>query len=145
MQFATCAICNTCNLQHMQFAIRAIGKICNLQRMPIATRAWQISLMDQQDGSARRISWTDQLDKPADQTSWMDQPDGPAGQYSSLYLAPWSVRIFEDWPVSLYIVTGSESDEGLVFQTTISFWPKFFLDTTFLLDTTLILTLYFLD
>ena len=35
--------------------------------------------------------------------------------FCSLYLKPWTVRIFEDWPFSMYIVAASESDEGLVF------------------------------
>ena len=30
------------------------------------------------------------------------------------HLKPWPVHIFDDWPFSLYIVTASESDEGLV-------------------------------
>ena len=29
-------------------------------------------------------------------------------------MKPWSVRIFEDFPLSFYIVAASESDEGLV-------------------------------
>ena len=63
-----------------------------------------------------KISWTNQLDGPAGQTSWTDQLDGPAGRISSLYLKPWPVCIFKDWPFSLYIVTASESDEGLIFN-----------------------------
>ena len=57
------------------------------------------------NGSASRTSWTDQL---------TDQLDGPAGQTSSFYLKPWPVRIFKDFPFSLYIVADSETDEGLV-------------------------------
>ena len=41
--------------------------------------------------------------------------DGSAGQTSSLCFKPWPVRIFKDSPLSLYFVTASESDEGLVF------------------------------
>ena len=70
--------------------------------------------MDQLDEPAGRTSWMDQLDGPAGWTSWTDQLNGPAGQTSSLYLKPWPVRIFEDFPFSLYIVAASESDEGLV-------------------------------
>ena len=54
------------------------------------------------------------LVRPAGQTSWTDQLDGPAGRTSSFYLKPWPVCIFEDFLFSLYIVTASESDEGLV-------------------------------
>ena len=54
---------------------------------------------------AGHISWTDQLDGPADR---------PAGQTSSFYLKPWPVRIFEDFPFSLYIGAASESDKSLV-------------------------------
>ena len=78
--------------------------------------AGRINWTDQLDGSAGRTSWTDQLDGPAWQTSWTNQLDGPAGQTSSFYLKPWPVRIFEDYPFSLYIVAASESDEGLVFD-----------------------------
>ena len=77
--------------------------------------AGQTSWTDQLDRPAGRTSWTDQLDGPAGRTSWTDQLDGPAGQTSSFYLKPWPVRIFEDFPFSLYIVAASESDEGLVF------------------------------
>ena len=56
--------------------------------------------MDQLDGSAGRTSWTDQL-------------DGPAGQTSSFYLKPWPVRIFEDFPFSLYVDAASAA-KGLV-------------------------------
>ena len=66
------------------------------------------------NGSASQTSWMDQLDRPAGRTNWMDQLDGPAGQTSSFYLKPWPIRIFEDFPFSLYIVAASESDEGLV-------------------------------
>ena len=62
-------------------------------------------------------SWIDQLDGPAGQTSWTDQLDGPAGWTSwtdQFYLKPWPVRIFKDFPFSLYIVADSETDEGLV-------------------------------
>ena len=45
---------------------------------------------------------------------YSDQLDGLAGQTSSFYLKPWPVRIFEDFPLSLYIVAASESDKGLV-------------------------------
>ena len=34
--------------------------------------------------------------------------------FRDFHLKPWPVRIFEDFPFSLYIVTVSESDEGLV-------------------------------
>ena len=63
---------------------------------------------------AGRTSWKDQLYRPAGRTSWTDQLDRSAGQTSSFYLKPWPVRIFEDFPFSLYIVAASESDEGLV-------------------------------
>ena len=68
------------------------------------------------NGSASWTSWTDQLDGPAGWTSWTEQLDGSAGWTSFFYLKPWPVRIFEDFPFSLYIVTASESDEGLVFD-----------------------------
>ena len=67
------------------------------------------------NGSASRTSWMDQLDGPAGRTSWTDQLDGPAGQTSSFDLKPWPVRIFVDFPFSLYIVAAFESDEGLVY------------------------------
>ena len=70
--------------------------------------------MDQQHGSSRRISWTDQLDGSAGWTSWKDQLDVSAKRISSLYLKPWPVRTFKDWPFSFYIVTASESDKGLI-------------------------------
>ena len=54
----------------------------------------------------------------ASQTSWMDQLDRPAGETSFFYLKPWPVRVFEDFPFSLYIVAASESDEGLVYPVT---------------------------
>ena len=54
------------------------------------------------DRLAGQISGMDQLVRPVKQTSWTDQP--------------WPVRIFEDFPFSLYIVAASESDEGLVFS-----------------------------
>ena len=44
----------------------------------------------------------------------MDLLSRSTGQTSSLYLKPWQVYIFEDWPFSLYIVAASESDEGLI-------------------------------
>ena len=75
----------------------------------------QTSLTEELDGPAGQTSWTDQLDGPAGQTSWKDQLEGPAGQASSFYLKPWPVRIFRDFPFSLYIVVASESDKGLVF------------------------------
>ena len=61
---------------------------------------------------------------PAGRTSETDQLDGPAGRTSSFYLKPWPVRIFEDFPFSLYIVAASESDEGLV----LLFLPDRFLE-----------------
>ena len=76
--------------------------------------AKQTSWTDQLNRLAGRTSRTDQLDGPAGRTSWTDQLVGPAGWTSSLYLKPWPVRIFEDWPFSLYIVTASKSNEGLV-------------------------------
>ena len=60
------------------------------------------------------VCQSDQLDGPARRTSWTDQLDRPAGRTSSLYLKPWPVRIFKDFPFSLYNVAASESDEGLV-------------------------------
>ena len=36
------------------------------------------------------------------------------GQTSSLYLKPWPVCLFKDWPFSLHVVAASESDRGLV-------------------------------
>ena len=38
----------------------------------------------------------------------------PAERTSSLHLKPWTVCIFKNWPFSFYIVTASESNEGLV-------------------------------
>ena len=38
-----------------------------------------------------------------------------AGRISYLYLKPWPVRLFKDWPFSFYIVAAFKSDEGLVF------------------------------
>ena len=49
----------------------------------------------------------------ASQTSWTDQLDRPAGHTSSFYLKPWPVRIFEDFPFSLYVDAASAA-EGLV-------------------------------
>ena len=89
------------------------------------------------NGSASYTIWTYQLDRPAKQTSlidhlngpawltsWKDQLNGLAGQTSwmtsSFYLKLWPVRIFEDFPFSLYIVAASESDEGLVLCPSIS-------------------------
>ena len=72
------------------------------------------SWTDQLDRPAGRTSWTDQLSRPAEQTSWTDQLDRPAGRTSSFYLKPWQVRIFKDFPFSLYVVAASESDKGLV-------------------------------
>ena len=76
--------------------------------------ASQTTWTDQLDGPAGRTSWTDQLDGPAGRTSWTDQLDRPAGRTSSFYLKPWTVRIFKEFSLSLYIVAASESDEGLV-------------------------------
>ena len=73
--------------------------------------AKQTSLIDHLNGPAWLTSWTDQLNGLAGQTSWMT---------SSFYLKLWPVRIFEDFPFSLYIVTASESDEGLVLCPSIS-------------------------
>ena len=82
--------------------------------------ARRTSCTDQLDGPAGQTCWTDQLDGPAGRTSWTDQLadqlDRPAGRTSSFYLKPWPVRIFEDFPFSLYIVAASESDEGLVLK-----------------------------
>ena len=116
VQFATCVICNTCNLHYVKFAECAIGNTCNLQHIQLLTCVISNTCKaNQLDGSAIWISWTDKLDRPAGQTSWTDQLDGPAGRTSSLYLKSWPVRIFEDWPFSLYIVAASKSNEGLVF------------------------------
>ena len=82
------------------------------------------SWTNQLDKPAGRTSWTDQLDGPAGRTSWTNQLDRPAGQTSSFYLKPWPVRIFVDFPFSLYIVAASESDEGLVYS--ISFLDSWF-------------------
>ena len=69
---------------------------------------------------AGQTSWTGQLDRPVGQISWTGQlygpADSPAGQTSSSYLKPWPVRIFKNFPFSLYIVAACESDEGLVFK-----------------------------
>ena len=65
--------------------------------------------MDQLDEPAVKTSYTDQLNGPAEWTSWTDPLDRPAGRTS------WTVRIFKDFPFSLYIVAAFESDEGLVF------------------------------
>ena len=72
-------------------------------------------------GPAGRTSWTDQLDGPAGQTSWTDQLDESAGWTSSLYLKPWPVHIFADWPFSLYIIAASQSDKGLVHPVLVTF------------------------
>ena len=66
------------------------------------------------NGSASQTIWTNQLNRPAERTSWTDKLDRPAGRTSYFYLKPWPVRIFKDFPFSLYIVAASESDEGLV-------------------------------
>ena len=62
----------------------------------------------------------DKLDGPAGWTSWIDQLDRPAGQTSRtdkfFLFEAWPVRIFKDFPFSLYIVEASEYDEGLVFK-----------------------------
>ena len=73
---------------------------------------------------AGQTCWTNQLARPAGQTSWTDQLDRPAGQTSSFYLKPWPVRIFKDWPFSLYFVAASESVEGVVFHFFISLSPS---------------------
>ena len=44
----------------------------------------------------------------------MNKLDGSARRTSSLFSKLWPVGIFKDWPFSLYFVTASESDEGLV-------------------------------
>ena len=62
---------------------------------------------------AGRTRWMDQLHGPAGQTRWTDRLDRPAGRTIYLYLKPWPVRIFKEWPFSVYIVAASESDEGL--------------------------------
>ena len=54
------------------------------------------------------------LVRPAGGTGWTDQLDGPAGQIISFDLKPWPVRLFKEFPFSLYIVAASESDEGIV-------------------------------
>ena len=71
--------------------------------------------------ASNKENWSVQLIPPAGVSSWSarqtrctDQLDGPAGWTSSFYLKPWPVCIFEDWRFSLYIVTASESNEGLV-------------------------------
>ena len=53
--------------------------------------------------------------EPARWISWTDQLNGSAGGTSSLYLKLWPVPIFKVKPFSLYVVAGSESDDGLVF------------------------------
>ena len=50
-----------------------------------------------------------------------DQLDRPSGRTSYFYLKPWPVRIFKDFPLSLYIVAASESDEGLVLTRSMRF------------------------
>ena len=100
MQFVTCAICNTYNLQQIQFASCAINNTCNLQHMQFATLAiYNTYKTNQLDETDRRISWKEQLDRPAGWTGWTDQLDGPV-----LYTwshGQWPVRILEDWPFSL--------------------------------------------
>ena len=83
------------------------------------------------DRPAGQTSSTDQLDGPAGRISWTEQMDESAGRNRSLYLKPWPVRIFEDWPFSLYIIAASESDEGLVLNQTL-FGPNFFHNSKFL-------------
>ena len=39
LQFTTLAICNPCNLQHLQYATLAICNTCNLQHLQFATHA----------------------------------------------------------------------------------------------------------
>ena len=92
-------------LQHYKFATFQLVNITNLQLCHIAGLLDRPSGLTDLDRSAGRISWTDQLDGPADR---------PAGQTSSFYLKPWPVRIFKDFPFSLYIVAATESDKGLV-------------------------------
>ena len=110
-------------VQYLRSNVR--GGLCTNQLDRLAGRT---SWMDQLDGPAGRTSQTDQLDRPTGRTSWTNQLNRPAertsqtylldrsaGRTSSFYLKPWPVRIFEDFPFSLYIVAASESDEGLVF------------------------------
>ena len=105
MQLATRAKGNTYNWQHVQLAIPATGNTCK----------WQHVWTDQLDVPAVQTSWTDQLNGPAGRTSWTDQLDRPAGRTSSLFLKPWPVRIFKDFPFSLYTVSASESGKRLGF------------------------------
>ena len=106
--------------------------------------ASKTSWTDQLDGSAGQTSWTDQLDRPAGWTSWTDQLDGPEGQTSwtdqFFYLKPCPVRIFEDFPSSLYIVAASESDEDLVY-----FMSNFFATLFLFLLTLLFVTSSFFN
>ena len=112
IEFARHAIYNTCNLQHVQFASYKICSTCNFQNVHFASHAicntcnWH----HVQGKSARWISYIDQLngyqlkgyhlDVPAGRISWTDQLDGSAGWTSSLYMKPWPVHIFKDWPFS---------------------------------------------
>ena len=74
VQFATCAICNTCNLHYVKFAECAIGNTCNLQHIQLLTCVISNTCKaNQLDGSAIWISWTDKLDRPAGRISWTDQ------------------------------------------------------------------------
>ena len=57
----------------------------------------------------------------------MDHLDRTAGRTSSFYLKPWPVRIFEDFPYSLYIVAASESDEGFVWLGSMLSFPDIYL------------------
>ena len=90
-----------------------LGTLTNYKDQLDGPARWT-SWMVQLDRPTGRTSWTNQLDGPAGWTSWTDQLDRPAGRTSSFYLKPWPVRIFKDFPFSLYIVAASESDKCLV-------------------------------
>ena len=61
-----------------------------------------------------RASKTNKVDRAASRITYTGLLDRPAGRTNSIYLKPWPVCIFEDWLFSLFIVTYSESNEGLV-------------------------------
>ena len=92
LHFAKHAFCNTCNLHHVQIVAHAICNICNLQHMQFAT----LAICHTCNLQHLQFASVDKLDRPA------------------FYLKPWPVCIFEDFPLILYIVAASESDEGLV-------------------------------
>ena len=86
VQFEACSICNTCNLQHVQFTTHAICNICNLQHMQFTTCAICITcssmcnLQHVQFATCAmcKMCKTNQLDGSARRFSWTE----PAGRIS---------------------------------------------------------------